>query len=849
VAVARSRTDAEGRFHFESLGDSALIVFDDGTGPAAMEPAGSGAVTVRVPPESSVSLRLRDPEGAPPKGAIVSVRQLSSEAPTRVVSRQGLPAPDGTVQVKGLSALPDRTIVEISTPEGAFSRIVLERPLGEHEDLGSVELPPIAVARGSVASASGAPVAGATVTAKASRRPVATSDAKGGFSLPVPADGKLVARVDAPGFLPEEATFSADRPVKIVLKERARVLAKLRSSDGAIPERARLVAVTYGYLEGASVSSEPGADGRFTFEVKPGDDELRLDADGAEGVLLGPLHLSSGDVVDLGTIALSSGAILTGRLVDAETGLPLVGVTVTAQTVSDRDLYDLVREKLPGARTDMAGAFRVSGLPEGATRLFLEAAGRPVVRVDADATTEGVDLGEIRIGPGHPLELRVLRGDGTPLTDTRVGVRPGGLDGILKETLLRTDASGRCRLDRVAPGRVGLVADTPSRQHRRTADLSEGDGVVDWTTQGATVRGVVFGADGKPLENARVELAIPGGGELRMLDLSRSTNDGVPLGRVTLGETSAGGLAVTDRDGRFDIADVPEGAATLLVSAGAAVGTWQPVVVPGKGEVVHDLVLAGEPLAVSLVRDEDGAPREGWIRLTGLGGKELSRSQSQGGSTFLLPAASTPIGVTATDGTGRSGTAFPSAGARAVEVRLGAPMAELAFAVRDSSGRPAAAARVGLLRSADSLPLSGVTDIAGRWRRGPIAAGRYRVLVRGRGAESARLELDVPASLTQVPVDLKPTGSLSLLVETDEAFDPRKSSVSVIDSRGADRAMEQAPFGRPARLDSAGRYRIAALEAGRYSVRVGLGTGVLSDHELSVVIEDGRTTEKRVKGR
>lgn len=846
--IARARTDAAGRFRFETVGDGMRVELDDGTGPPAMEQArGDGTVTLRVPPEASVSLRVRGPEGATPEGTVLAVRQFSSQDPTWKASRRGSPEADGSALVRGLSGVLDRTIVEVLTPEGLGSRIVLARPLRELEDLGTVVLPPFGLARGSAASASGAPVAGAAVTDRSSGRLLATSDARGAFRLPVPADGEVRARIEAPGFLPEEASFSAGRFGKIVLKERARVTAKLRLGDGSVPKRARLVAVTFGFIEEMAVSAEPDADGRFTFELAPGEQVRRVDAEGAEGLLLGSLHLSPGDQLDLGYITLSSGAVVTGRVLDDETSLPLVGATVTAQAVSDDDLYDLLREKLPGATTDSNGIFRVSGLPEGSTRVFLEAPGRPVVRIDAMASIDGVDAGDVRMGRGRPLELRVLRGDGTPLADTRIGVRPGGVDGTLKETLLRTDASGACRLERVAPGRAGFVADTPYRQHRLTVVLSEVDGAYEWTTKGATIRGAVFDAGGKPLENVRVELDSRTGAGLRMLDLDRRTADGVPLGRLTRGDASAGSETLTDRDGRFAFEDVSEGVVRLLASAGSTLGTWQAVSVPPTGEVVHDLVFAGEPLSVTLVRDEDGVPCEGRVRLTGTGGQELSRASSPGLVTFLLPTASAARCVTATDAQGRSGTTFPEAGTRPVVVRVGAQMGDLAFFVRDSSGRPAAATHLSLLRSSDSLPISGVTDVNGTWRRAALAAGRYRVLARGPGAESRRLEMDVLAGSSQIPIELRPTGSLSLLVETDDPFDPRNTRVSVLDGNGIDRAEEQAHFGRPARLDSEGRYRLPALEAGRYSVNVRLG--LVSDHDLFVVIEGGRTTEKRINAR
>ncbi|MBL8113983.1 MAG: carboxypeptidase regulatory-like domain-containing protein, partial [Acidobacteria bacterium] len=849
VPVARALTNKAGGFLFDSLGAGSRLVHDDGLSQPAFADAhpGAGSLALRVPLEAVLALRVLDAADKPLNGAVVEVRQFSSERPDLLIRRHATPADDGTVLVKGLSTVLDRTIVDIVASDGSFERRTVTSPLSVREELGTMRVLPVANVKGTVRGPSGDPVSGALVTEIGARRPLGTTDARGEVTLRLPVGLEQAARVSADGFLPATVALSSELPLRVVLKKAARVSVRLRRQDGTIPASARLVVVTHDLIEGKSVSARPEQEDLFAFDVAPGDAVFRVDGEGAESLSLGPLHLSSGEVAELGIVTLSSGAVVSGRVLDEATLQPLAGAVVTIQSASENDLYDLLREHLPRATTDATGTFRVAGLKEGEVRIFVEGSGRPVVRVDARAFPEGADVGDIQLGEGQPLALHVQREDGSPLSSTRIGVRPGGFDGTLKEMLFQTDESGDVRIPRIAPGRYGLVADASSRQHRLAVTVSKADAALRWTILAATVRGRVLGGDGRPLEGIRVELATPHDGRIRLLDVARRSQDGVPLGRHQRGDLPAGGETITDTEGAFVFPDVPEGPMRLLPSQGATAGIWHAIAVPSKGELVRDLPFAGDALSVTLVRHEDDRAWEGSARLTGLGGQELSRVECTGTAKFLLPPGSSPRCVAASDRDGRKGLTCLEGNSREVLVRVGAPMGQLSVSLRDSTGDAAAAARIALVRLDDGLTVAGSTDVNGGFRRGPLAAGRYRILARGAGGETARLVADVPPGRLDLPVVLRRSGSLSLVFETGEKFDSRTSSVSVVDRDGDDRAREEEAYGRPARLDEKGRYSLPALEAGTYSVRARPGSPTTPDIEFRVEVREGRVTEKRVK--
>lgn len=846
VPIARCRTDDDGRFRFDSLGDVARIVFDDGASPPAFfDRAGEPFTLLKVPRQAVLSLRAFRGDGRPVVGAQVALRQFSAQHPSRVIHRSTVTGIDGRADFKGLSSVLDRTIVDLVFPDGSIERRSLLEPLREHEDLGAWEVPQFTRVTGVVRNTSGSPVAGASIVESGSRRVLARSDERGSVALSLLEGREQNVDIEAPGLLTTAATLSPERPFRVVLSEAARVKARVRRQDMSVPAEVRLVEVK-GVIEGAVSRADRAGEDVFTFEVRPTDSALRLDAEGAEPVELGVLGLSAGEMVDLGLIVPANGGVVSGRVLDDVTGLPLAGVVVTAQAVGENELYDLVRERLPGAISDPTGRYRVAGLAEGKVRLFMESPGRPVVRVDADALSDGIDAGDTYLGMGRSLELKVLRVDGSPLANASLSLRPGGFDGLLKEIRLITDGSGSSRVERIAPGVYGMVAEAAGRQFRTLRTVTDSDSAVEWRIDAAIVRGTVRGADGQPMASVRVDLGSSGGRRYTLLELTRVSADGVPLGREQRGDLPVWDVTRTDDQGRFEFRDVPEGDMQLLASYGSTAGVWQAVTVGRKSEIVQDLVLAGRTVDVTLVGDDDGQPAEGHVLLGGAGGGELSRIDVSGSARFIFPESAGARSVSAYDRNGRSGIAWIDGSSRAVSIRVGALTGGLRLTVRDSSGQPAASATVVCLRLADDHAFTAATDYLGRWNKESLPAGRYRALVRGAGGESRRIDFSLDAGVNSVDIDLRQAGSLSVRVLTERSFDPRTTSVWIVDENGVDRASEEELLGRAARLDSHATYRMPSLEPGRYHVKVMLGNGASPAPEVAVDIEAGKLTRKEL---
>lgn len=846
IPIARCRTDDDGRFRFDSLGDTARIVFDDGASPPAFfDRAGESFMLLKVPRQAVLSLRALWGDGRPVVGAQVALRQFSAQHPSRVIRRSVVTGVDGRSEIRGLSSVLDRTIVDLVFQDGSIERRSLLEPLGEHADLGAWEIPQFTTVTGMVRDTSGSPVASASIIESGSRRVLARTDGKGSVALSLPEGREQAVEIEAPGLLTTAVALSPGRPFRVVLSKAARVKARVRRQDGSAPTEARLVEIKGG-IEGANFRAERAGEDVFTFEVRPTNSELRLDAEGAEPVELGALGLSAGETVDLGLIVPSNGGVVSGRVLDDVTGMPLAGVSITAQAVGENELYDLVRERLPGAISDAAGRFRVAGVTEGKVRLFMESPGRPIVRVDADALGEGFDAGDTLIGLGKSLDIKVLRTDGSPLANASLALRPGGFDGLLKEIRLITDESGSCRVERISPGVYGMVAEAVGRQFRTLRTVPESDSAVEWRIDAATVRGTVRGADGQPLASVRVELGSLGGRRFTLLELDRVSADGVPLGREKRGDLPAWDVTWTDDEGRFVFRDVPEGHMQLLASHGSTAGVWQAVTIGRKSEIVQDLVLAGRTVDVTVVSDDDRRPSEGHVLLGGVGGRELSRLDASGNARFIFPESAGARSVSAYDRSGRTGIAWLDGDSRAVSIRVGALMGNLRLTTRDSSGQPAASAKVVCLRLADDYAFTGSTDYLGRWNKASVPAGSYRALIRGVGGESRRLDFNVGTGESSLDVDLQQAGSLSIRVLTERDFDPRTTSVSIVDVNGVDRASEEELLGRPARLGSHATYGIPSLEPGRYRVKVSLGSGASPAHEVTVDIEAGKSTRKEL---
>jgi len=175
-----------------------------------------------------------------------------------------------------------------------------------------------------------------------------------------------------------------------------------KDTDAPIAQ-ARVTAVLPGKPGATTIG---GADGRFRFELDPG--EYRVQADASEqgyGSAQAPVTVDTGGAPEI-RLALSHGLSISGKAVDPGGG-GLGGVSVFAQSQDTGTPSAGYGQTLPD------GSFRIEGLSSGAHILSASTdSGLFAVRSGTAAGAEGVVLS---MRPGGRIHLQVKGPDGSPL--------------------------------------------------------------------------------------------------------------------------------------------------------------------------------------------------------------------------------------------------------------------------------------------------------------------------------------------------------------------------------------------------------------------------------------------------
>jgi hypothetical protein len=388
----------------------------------------------------------------------------------------------------------------------------------------------------------------------------------GGGALVVRAPGRAAVR------LPSEGAVAA-----VVLWPAAPLEGRVLDPEGApavgVAVLARPVA------EGADLDhrATTGDDGRFVFPHLPRG-EVRVLARRPSGSLqvLGTFR-AGGRAPDA---TLLRGATLSGRVLDADSGKPVVGTRVALRRIAVEGVAvpapvgedgrgaggaaDLRDEGLT-APTDAEGRFL---LPDVVPALYEAALDDPERLWDRRPPRVEVRLpGLLRLEtwwavPRVPVLGRVLDVLGAPVAgaEVRLLARPGEDPpevGFVPPPAATSDAEGRFRFDRVAPGLYRLTATAPDRApavvgrvfaaRRSGADLGDLRLGAAWTLEVA-----VAGPDGAPVPDAIVEASPPDRPGL-------AAADDVSRALVRTATTDARGVAT--------VPGLPRGGAWLRVRA------------------------------------------------------------------------------------------------------------------------------------------------------------------------------------------------------------------------------------------------------------------------------------------
>jgi RNA polymerase sigma-70 factor (ECF subfamily) len=466
--------------------------------PEARDPNPEPAIPSTAPTGALV-VDLRTFHNAPVADADVELRLESREAPASDMRASS----DET----GVARFP-------RLPGGRWS--LLARADGFADANGAVVVPPKSERRvslfldqsheirGVVRDARGAPVAGAIIDWVAPRPRPVVSDAAGDFVLSGVPSGEIQLRAgrskDALSYaqlvrVPDISTID----VVLIDVPTVTVIGTVVDDASGAP----IAGVEVGCAVLRPTPCLTDAEGRFRL-AGVGRNFLELITLAKSGYRRFPAPRpatpipDSAEVVDVGALRMQHGATIEGVVASPDD--PIAGAVVTI--VSPSRLTGSERRE---AKTDAAGRFAFESVEAGSTQIHVGAPGfisenKGAIHRALDIPESGTIRTDFAFTRGATVEGRVLDDDGR-------GV-PGAY--VVADVQVTTDADGAFRCEGVVP-RTGapvlVMADGYSRTDS-TVDVRPGttSNVVLRIRRSPVVRGRLVARDGRPIENARVQV-------------------------------------------------------------------------------------------------------------------------------------------------------------------------------------------------------------------------------------------------------------------------------------------------------------------------------------------------------
>jgi len=659
----RTLTDAEGRFRYEGLAESAsfgLVVRAEGwvgERRGGLRPAGDPVEFVLAAGEAVTGIVV-DPAGRPVPGALVAAGPTVAELGEGIVLSVGGHFGEETAVLPVATSDAAGAFSLAGIPPGRFSihashdRYSPSHPLNlmQGQEGITLELRPNTVVEGRVVDESGAPVAGASVRSMSGmlfgdgprRGGEAETDESGAFRLEGLSPGQihLIARAEDRPLrgTPEPVTVGEGETVsgiEIVLARAARITGVIVDPAGTPLAGAtiRLRDHAGDGGRGGRSSATSGEDGSFVLPA------ISPDPDAIEPLLhahvehpahaeaeSAPFTLRPGIDIDLGTIALVEAVTISGRITDLA-GAPIEGAEVhlvrggveqgssefefeviTASIGAGGGSPQIIRHGAPGGTTsDAAGDYRLRVREPGSFRVAAGAEGcqraESAEIAVGDRSIAGID---IALPPALQITGLVVDELGLPCEGVAVRATAEGRGGSSE----RTGPDGRYRVDGLTAGPHlldlagegwSLAGDPPQAEAGET-------GVTLVARRPGRIAGrIVDAASGRPVTTFTVRSApdLRGGGVFSF---------GFDLG----------GVEYHDPDGRFLLEGIAPGSHRITAKAPGRVEGKATVEVASASttEVTIALELAG--IILGRVVDSAGAPVEGatvtWERIAEDGG-------------------------------------------------------------------------------------------------------------------------------------------------------------------------------------------------------------------------------------
>lgn len=510
VVAEETLLDPKGRcvLHDMPRGQEVVgVILVPGSAPTVFAgPTNAARIPVTLSSGTCATARIHGPEG-PLTGARLEVAGALS-------NRDGLPwaqetrsPDDGRADVCGLLA--GRATAEVTAKGMATVILDVEVPSEGTLDLGEIRLEPGVVLSGRVTGLDGHPVSGARVSCQHSR---ATSTAGGAVTLDGLQAGTATVKASAEGYLPthvEDVQVPGRFLVKMPRGGRIRwpiVNAPVSVAPTVewvrIDEMGRRVLASRGEWDATTSSA------RAT-ELEPGSYFLTVLAPGSSPAISEAVSVEMGSDLVLPSGQLERGMGLRGRVVLREDVTPAVGARVRVEP-GDPGSFRMPQdvERSAEVTTDVGGAFEVFGLRPGSCRVTASLPGlAPAWREGVNPTEEGLDLGEIGLGPGFRVKGRVERRSGTAVAGAVVEVwedRPFEFEPLQRSV---ADYSGEFLLDQVPQGRWMVRAVLGTDRAEQEIEGDDGDTLdVTLRTGGVVVHGPAS-VGGRPLANVTLNWA------------------------------------------------------------------------------------------------------------------------------------------------------------------------------------------------------------------------------------------------------------------------------------------------------------------------------------------------------
>ena len=843
--------------------------------------------------------RVLDLGGKPVAGALVSAAKEGGMFGRGGTKREATSDADGRFTIVGLEAGSYRPTATLEGWRNARAEASVE--LGANEALSDVliTMDPGLVIVGQVLLPNGAPAVGAEIRLSQPKpggggggmqwgRPrddserqetVAGPDGSFRFTALAESTARLAASLDwsdgtdaAPTTLAaaldevEPAGAKSARPVKIRLAPTVTVTGRVVDDLGAAVTSFEVRAAREGFSsrsgtgDGVRKRFTDVEDGSFVMDgASPGTWRVSVTADGFESREDQSVSIAlpqAGEPIEFALTRLGS---VRGVVLDPA-GMPVAGAEIRRVTGGFGNW-----NRAPGIESEADGTFMLGGLAPGSQTLVASSESwapseNTDVEVQPGIDTEGVVL---TLREGGVITGVVRDDDGNPWADRRVTYATGGgpVAMFSGESTTETDANGKYRFDRVAPGKWVVNASPGERE--MMSSMQTGDrqsAFFDLMAKNLTADVVV--EDG---EEVSVDLGAEARDPVEVFGSVTTNGEAVQEGNVTFareGEDLFSNLkrAPIGQDGSYRVELDRPGAYVLSVERGSKRNQFLMEVVSGD-EQRMDLALPEGGIA-GRARDSNGGPAAG-VRVTAEPGASFTfaRFQPRSATTdengnyelleldpgaYTLRFGSPGFGPGARSNT--SGSSFgravidkvvvtQSSVTSGVDVEI-AGAGRITGIIKDLSGSPVSGATIFVRdksgRSIDTLSNTR-SGASGRFTYDRISPGTYSVSARTATAAAPDVTGVVVKESEDASVELEMAdGSMLIITTIDDEDEPVRAQLSVRDKEGREMTgmLTVDIFRNFGSGISTTEQKVGPVTPGRYTV---LATS-----------QDGRTVKKRV---